>query len=167
MTFQTWATNVPERQPDHFVFPCEHYGLAGNDRKPHAKTMEPNMPVGEIKTAWEAAKQQASVQCRFHDLRHTACTRLLERGVILARRGIDHGLERQHHGQDGEALRPHRFRGAARRARGAGRGAPAEQADRPTGKRSSSQFTPEFMKGGHKIGHSDTDPSVTVAVSCC
>ena len=84
MTLQTWATNFPERKPEHFVFPWEHYGLAGNDRKPHAKTMDPNTPVGDIKTAWESAKETADVKCRFHDLRHTACTRLLERGASLS-----------------------------------------------------------------------------------
>jgi integrase len=65
------------------VFPREHYGLAGNDRKTHAKTMDPTEAIGEIKTAWEAAKAKAGVDCRFHDLRHTACTRLLERGASL------------------------------------------------------------------------------------
>ena len=84
LTLQSWATSFPERQPDHFVFPWEHYGLAGNDRKAHAKTMDPFVPVGDIKTAWESAKEKASVECRFHDLRHTACTRLLERGTSLA-----------------------------------------------------------------------------------
>jgi integrase len=81
MTLQTWATNFPDRKPEHFVFPSEHYGLAGNDRKPHAKTMDPGSPAGELKSAWESAKEKADVQCRFHDLRHTACTRLLERGA--------------------------------------------------------------------------------------
>ena len=83
MTLQTWATNFPERKPEHFLFPSEHYGLAGNDRKPHAKTMDPTKPAGEIKTAWEAAKKKVGVESRFHDLRHTACTRLLERGASL------------------------------------------------------------------------------------
>lgn len=84
MTLQGWASNFPDRMADHFVFPSEHYGLAGNERKPHAKTMDPGVPVGEIKTAWEAAKKKATVEARFHDLRHTACTRLLERGASLA-----------------------------------------------------------------------------------
>jgi integrase len=83
MTLQAWATNIPERKPDHFVFSWEHYGLAGNERKPHAKTMDPAVQSGDIKTAWEAAKDEAEVECRFHDLRHTACARLLERGASL------------------------------------------------------------------------------------
>ncbi len=83
VTLQNWATNFPERTPKHCVFPCEHYGFAGNDRKPHAKTVDPSIPAGEMKSAWEAAKVKAAVECRFHDLRHTACTRLLERGASL------------------------------------------------------------------------------------
>jgi integrase len=46
--------------------------------------MDPTVPVGDIKTAWEAAKTKAGVEARFHDLRHTACTRLLQRGASLA-----------------------------------------------------------------------------------
>ncbi len=78
------GVELPDRQADHFVFPSEHYGLAGNERKAHAKTIDPDVPVGEIKTAWEAAKRTAKVEARFHDLRHTACTRLLEGGASLA-----------------------------------------------------------------------------------
>jgi integrase len=83
MTLQVWATNFPQRNPEHFVFPSEHYGFAGNERVPHAKTMDPTIPAGEFKTAWEKAKAKAGLECRFHDLRHTACTRLLERGASL------------------------------------------------------------------------------------
>lgn len=84
MTLQSWAGNFPDRTPEHFVFPWEHYGLAGNDCKPYARTMDPNVGSGDVKTAWEAAKAEAKVECRFHDLRHTACTRLLERGAPLS-----------------------------------------------------------------------------------
>ena len=34
-----------------------------------------------LKEAWESAKIEAEVKCRFHHLRHSACTRLVERGV--------------------------------------------------------------------------------------
>jgi len=46
-------------------------------------------PVGSLKTAWETAKAHAGKQdpslkkVRWHDLRHSACTRLLEAGVSL------------------------------------------------------------------------------------
>ena len=45
--------------------------------------MDPTKATKEVKTAWKSAQAAAKVQCRFHDLRHTACTRLLERGVPL------------------------------------------------------------------------------------
>ena len=51
VTLQAWATSFPERRPEYFVFPREHYGFAGNDRRSHAKTMDPTKPAGEIKTA--------------------------------------------------------------------------------------------------------------------
>jgi excisionase family DNA binding protein len=41
-------------------------------------------PLSEIKTAFSAAKKRAKVKgLRFHDLRHTAATRLVEAGVDL------------------------------------------------------------------------------------
>jgi integrase len=46
--------------------------------------MDPNVAVGDITTAWESAKAKAGVVSRFHDLRHTACTQLLERGASLS-----------------------------------------------------------------------------------
>ena len=83
-TLQAWAGNFPDRQPDDAVFPSEAYGLAGNKRKPHTRTIDPTVPVGGIKRSWQTAKRAAGIKCRFHDLRHTAATRLLERGASLA-----------------------------------------------------------------------------------
>lgn len=36
-----------------------------------------------LKEAWERAKLDVGVKCRCHDLRHTACTRMLEGGAPL------------------------------------------------------------------------------------
>jgi integrase len=76
-----WASNFPNRQPADFVFPSERYGAAGDDFKPCAYKTDPSKPIGRWKEAWEAARDRAGVQCRFHDLRHTGCTRMLEAGV--------------------------------------------------------------------------------------
>jgi hypothetical protein len=43
--------------------------------------MNPLSPIGSWKTAWKNARKTAKVTCRFHDLRHSAVTRLLEAGV--------------------------------------------------------------------------------------
>jgi len=80
-TLQNWATDFPGRKSDHCVFPTEYYAFAGDDRNAHAKTMDPAKPTREVKTAWKSAKEKAAVECRFHDLRHTACTRMLEGGA--------------------------------------------------------------------------------------
>jgi integrase len=77
-----WANLFPERQPEHYVFPAERYGAAGDGWKvPLIYASNPAQPIGRWKEAWEAAKIRAGVQCRFHDLRHTGCTRMLEAGV--------------------------------------------------------------------------------------
>jgi len=81
MVLDMWVGHFPNRQPEHFVFPTEKCGAAGDDFKAHVYATDPTEPIGDWKEAWEAAKERAGVVCRFHDLRHTACTRMLEAGV--------------------------------------------------------------------------------------
>ena len=98
---EMWASQFPSRQPVHFVFPHEKYGAAGEEGAFGftAGTViydtDPSRPIGNWKEAWGKARARAgeilgrateeqeleSLQCRFHDLRHTAVTRLLEAGV--------------------------------------------------------------------------------------
>ena len=57
-------------QPEHYVFP---FGSPlPND---------PTRPSVELKTAWESIRKAAHVRCRWHDLRHTVCTKMAEAGV--------------------------------------------------------------------------------------
>jgi integrase len=98
---EMWAAQFPSRQPAHFVFPSEKYGAAGEEDSfgftagPVVYDTDPTRPIGDWKEAWEKAKERAGailsgkteeeesepVRCRFHDLRHTAVTRLLEAGI--------------------------------------------------------------------------------------
>jgi len=45
--------------------------------------MDPTKPLRSFKESWESAKAASKMKCRFHDLRHSACTKLVERGVPL------------------------------------------------------------------------------------
>ncbi len=77
-----WASLFPLREPEHYVFRSERYGATGDGFKAACvHSTDPTKPIGRWKEAWEAAKKRAGVQCRFHDLRHTACTRMLEAGA--------------------------------------------------------------------------------------
>ena len=76
-----WANIFPNRKPNHYVFPSEKYGQGRVGRNSTTYLTDPAQPIGTWKEAWEAAKIRAGVTCRFHDLRHTGCTRLLEAGV--------------------------------------------------------------------------------------
>jgi len=76
-----WSSNFPDRKPTHYVFPSERYGAAGNAFKACAYNTDPTKPIGRWKEAWETVRRHAGVECRFHDLRHTGCTRMLEAGV--------------------------------------------------------------------------------------
>jgi integrase len=100
---EIWAAHFPNRRPHHYVFPSERYGAGTDDFKPCVYGTDVTTPIKHWKEAWEGAKRRAGVvlmqepqddeptkvgekehpplQCRFHDLRHTACTRLLEGGV--------------------------------------------------------------------------------------
>ena len=42
-------------------------------------------PIASIKEAWEGAKERAGVKCRFHDLKHTAVSRMLDAGLSIAK----------------------------------------------------------------------------------
>ena len=69
--------------PAHYVFAYERYGLAGDTAVPCTYDADPTRPLKSLKEAWESAKRRSGVTCRFHDLRHTAATRLLEGGTPL------------------------------------------------------------------------------------
>ena len=73
-----WRGVFPGAQPDHYVFPHEKYGLAGNNRRLCAYEISPTEPMQRWKVAWESARKSAKVSCRFHDLRHTFISRLAE-----------------------------------------------------------------------------------------
>ncbi len=79
-----WRAQFPEAKPEHYVFPSEKYGLAGNGRHICSYKFDPTRPVGSWKTAWKNALRAAGFHCRFHDLRHTVITRMLEAGVPIS-----------------------------------------------------------------------------------
>jgi integrase len=56
--------------PEHFLFPAGE--CWPND---------PTQPSKRFKTAWGNLRDKAKVQCRIHDLRHTAITKLAESGA--------------------------------------------------------------------------------------
>ena len=99
-----WATNFPDRKPEHHVFPSEKFGLDGEAGYLRGEVVpyntDPNKPMGSWKTAWQHARKNAGITlaanlentddipplaCRFHDCRHTAVSRMLDAGVPLAK----------------------------------------------------------------------------------
>jgi integrase len=52
--------------PDEYLFPFSK----------HAGPLDPTRPILGIKSAWESVRDKAGVDCRFHDLRHTAYSKL-------------------------------------------------------------------------------------------
>jgi integrase len=70
----TWASRFPDRNPQSFVFPSCENGKIRVDR-----------PIANWRTAWRKICKDAGLSgLRFHDLRHTAATKLLENAVPYA-----------------------------------------------------------------------------------
>ena len=86
-----WASRFPTREPEHYVFPAERYGHGGA-----VYDLDPATAMGRLKEAWEAAKRRTqdrkigipAVVCRWHDLRHTFLTRLVEGGTPFPRLAV-------------------------------------------------------------------------------
>lgn len=78
------GAGISKRKGDHFVFPSEKVGVAGNDQIVSVFDTDPSKSITSWKVSWTTARAAAGVTCRFHDLRHTAVTRLLEAGHPFA-----------------------------------------------------------------------------------
>jgi integrase len=94
-----WASNFPNRKPEHYVFPKERYG--GSGHKFGEGTIgavyetDPTQPMGSNVKAWNGARKRAAIllnpgvadppplTLRVHDLRHTAFTRMRNNGVPI------------------------------------------------------------------------------------
>ena len=70
-----------EPQPDWHLFPFSN----------RVKPVDPLRPATTIKSSWESVRTTAKVQCRLHDLRHSALTKMAEdnvpEGTMLALAG--------------------------------------------------------------------------------
>jgi integrase len=79
-----WAELFPQRELEHFVFASERYGAGGDKFEPTVYDVDPTKAIGSWKEAWETVKEDTEITIRFHDLRHTCVTRMLEGGVPLS-----------------------------------------------------------------------------------
>jgi integrase len=53
------SSKFQNRLPEHYVFPAEKYGAAGDRFTPCFYKTDPTRPIGDWKEAWEAAKRRA------------------------------------------------------------------------------------------------------------
>ncbi len=72
-----FAEKVGPIQPEWYVFP----GRLGRPKKGVKRPLDPTRPTTTIKSSWKSLRTDAKVQCRPHDLRHTAATKMAEAGV--------------------------------------------------------------------------------------
>lgn len=82
---KNWRSQFPTVQPSHAVFPREAYGLKGKKGTFGGTVVPyrtfPDQPVRSFATAWRAAKKAAGIECRWHDLRHSAASRMAAGGA--------------------------------------------------------------------------------------
>jgi integrase len=100
VALEMWATNFPDRKPNHYVFPSERYrqAQAKYKGKVNPYLTDPTKPIRSVQHSWETAKERAAwilagrpestdelepLTCRFHDLRHTAVTRMIKAGIPI------------------------------------------------------------------------------------
>ena len=82
-TLKLWAKHFPNRE--YYVFPADRYGASGDVFEATAYATDPAKPIASIKEAWEGTKERAGLKCRFHDLKHTAVSRMLDAGVPITK----------------------------------------------------------------------------------
>jgi integrase len=58
-------------RPEWYAFPFSN----------RVKPVDPTRPIVSVKKSWETVREKAGVDCRFHDLRHTVCTKMAEAGI--------------------------------------------------------------------------------------
>jgi integrase len=96
---EVWAANFPDRKPTHYVFPRETYRQPKDgDTEGSPYTTHPAIAVTSVERSWRTAKAKAAwilagrpdsmehiepLQCRMHDLRHTAVTRMIKAGIPI------------------------------------------------------------------------------------
>jgi integrase len=74
----SWYTRkLGKIRPEWYVFP----GRSGRPKGGTLRPLDPMKPVGDITTAWDTLRERCGVQCRLHDLRHTAATKMAEAGA--------------------------------------------------------------------------------------
>lgn len=82
VALREWAERFPNREGQHFVFCHERYGMKNHLLTAHmVYDIDPTRPMLSFNGAWRNIRKKAGLKIRFHDLRHTAVTRLLEGGT--------------------------------------------------------------------------------------
>ena len=134
-----WAQTFPDRKRDHYVFPSEQYGIATNDRTVCVSSSDPTRPTTSVHEAWQLAKKRCNTRCRLHDLRHTACTRMLEArapltvvGALLGWSGSTMVLMAKRYGHIGAQAKQTAVAVLDRASKSEEKGRPGDQADSST-----------------------------------
>jgi integrase len=72
-----WAGRFLQSRAEDYVFPaCEDARI--DTARPTTSKIDPSRPIKSWRTAWRRALKHASLNVRFHDLRHTCITKLAE-----------------------------------------------------------------------------------------
>jgi hypothetical protein len=67
---------------DSYVFPHHRVACRGGSAQHHVYDIDLLRPIGSWKRAWKYASSKASLDYRWHDLRHTFVSRLAENPAV-------------------------------------------------------------------------------------
>jgi integrase len=80
-TLTLWLSRFPETM-DSYVFPHHRVACRGGSAQHHVYDIDLLRPIGSWKRAWKYASSKASLDYRWHDLRHTFVSRLAENPAV-------------------------------------------------------------------------------------
>jgi integrase len=79
-----WAERFPDRKPEDYVFAHEKVTAPKKGEiEPSVYDRDPSKPTKGWKNAWTRARKRAGIWVRFHDIRHTAVTKMVRGGIPL------------------------------------------------------------------------------------
>jgi len=81
-----YARNCGSTRPEHYLLPADLSRHTSPTDPLHGRTgFDPARPQRTLRTAWHNLRKAAGIEgIRFHDLRHTAATKMLSAGIPVA-----------------------------------------------------------------------------------
>ena len=122
MVLDMWAAHFPNREAEHYLFPTEKCGVAGDDSKPYVYGYGPDRANRRLEGGLGSCEGTGEGRLRLSRLPARGLHSDARRRSAVLGCGGNHGLEPINCREDGEALWAHRASGATRGGKAPQRG---------------------------------------------